>query len=328
MIHDRRKSKGSLKRVWSPMTVCIAAIADRHEAIVSCVDTRVSTAITSFDPLVGGKMSGAKGWTALSSGTFSHAELLLDAFQAEMNGASDNNPPTVHRCLEAALQAELPKFSAAKYLTPYGLDMPGFLASRSKFTDERWNELSRLISEYSDYYDVEMIVSGWGAQQEVSSAAGACILSVDKGGVVPHSNVGFYACGSGKEIAHSILSFFNQQPHMTLAETIYHVAAAKFMSERTGGVGPVTLMRVAIRAGAAEDQWKGYFIQPDELHEIRELWLTHTAPKIPPEAEDKIVAILGKRGKLHVTQDHMVRRVQSSIEQTKQLGAQKSEPEH
>jgi hypothetical protein len=296
------------------VTVCISAIADRHEAIVSCVDTRVSTAITSFDPLVGGKMSGAKGWTILSSGTFSYSELLLDTFHAEMNRASDNDPPTLQRCLEAALLAELPKFGAAKHLAPYGLDMPGFLASRSKFTDERWNELSRLISDHSDYYDVEMIVSGWGAEQEASPSPGACIFSVDRNGVLPHSNVGFYACGSGKEIAHSILSFFNQQPHMTLAETIYHVAAAKFMSERTGGVGPVTLMRVSVRTGAAKDAWKGYFIQPEELCEIHELWLKHTAPRIPPEAEDRIVAILGKRGKLHVTHHHMLRRVQDSIE--------------
>jgi hypothetical protein len=308
------------------VTVCISAIADRHEAIVSCVDTRVSTAITSFDPLVGGKMSGAKGWTVLSSGTFSYAELLLDAFHAEMNRAVDNDPPSVHGCLQAALLTELPKFGAAKHLAPYGLDMPGFLDSRSKFTDERWNELSRLISDHSDYYDVEMIVSGWGAEQEASTSPGACIFSVDRSGVVPHSNVGFYACGSGKEIAHSILSFFNQQPHMTLAETIYHVAAAKFMSERTGGVGPITLMRVALRTGGVKDAWNGYFIQPEELREIRELWLTHDAPQIPPGAEDRIVAILAKRGKLHVTQDHMARRVQDSIERAKQADHHRSEP--
>lgn len=308
------------------MTVCIAAIADSQEAIVSCVDTRISTAVTSFDPLVGGKMIGSRGWTVLSSGTLCYAESLLDSFLAEINAAVDSSPPTVQRCLEAALRGELPKFSAARYLTPYGLDMPGFLASRSDgFTDERWNELSRLILEYSDSYDVEFIVSGWGAEQEARTAPGACILTASRDGVTPHSIEGFYACGSGKEAAHSILSLFNQQPHMTLPETVYHVAAAKFMSERTAGVGPRTLMRVATRTGTAKHAWKGFFIQPSEVDEIRELWLRHTPTRIPPEAEERIVAIIGKHGNLRVTQDYMVRSVQRDIEQSKRLRSQESD---
>jgi hypothetical protein len=301
------------------VTVCIAAIADNNEAIVSCVDTRVATATTSFDPLVGHKMAGMRGWTVLSSGTFSQIESLVDAFYAEITLEKTSDPPVVQRCLESALRLELPKFSAARYLTPYGLDMPGFLASRSQFTDERWNELSRLMLEYSDSYDAEVIVSGWGTTQEASSRpGGACIFGASRDGVARYSDVGFHACGSGGSTAPSILSSFNQEPRMTLAETIYHVAAAKFMSERTAGVGDETVMRVATRTGTTKDSWKGYFIQPDELDEIRKLWLTHTAPRIPPQAEDRIVAILGKHGKLHVTQDHMARRVQNAIQKPEQ----------
>jgi hypothetical protein len=309
-----------------PVTVCIAAIADHHEAIVSCVDTRISTAITSFDPFVGSKMAGMRGWTVLSSGSLSDIESLLDAFYAELKSASDNNPPAIQRCLESALRSELPKYSAARYLTPYGLDMPTFLHARpTGFTDERWNEISRLMLEYSDTYDVEIVVSGWGGDQEVSKFAGASIFSASRNGVNWHTAEGFFACGSGAAAAHSVLSFFNQQSHMALAETIYHVAAAKFMSERTSGVGPKTLIRVATRAGP-EHPWKGYFIQPEEIDQIYELWRKHTASRIPAEAEDKIVNILAKRGSLHVSQNHMVRRVQNSIEQTKELDAQESEP--
>jgi hypothetical protein len=310
------------------VTVCIAAIADDGEAIVSCVDTRVATGTISFDPLVGHKMSGAYGWTVLNSGTFSQIELLLDAFHAEMNTAENHDPPVVQRCLESALRLELPKFSAAKYLTPYGLDMPSFLASRSQFTDERWNELSRLMLEYSDSYDVEILVSGWGNTQEASPRrGGACIFGASRDGVARYSDVGFHTCGSGGNIAHSILSSFEQEPRMTLGETIYHVAAAKFMSEHTEGVGDQTVLRVAIRTGPGNEAWKGYFIQPAELDEIRELWLKHTAPRIPPEAEDRIVAILVKHGKLHITQDHMWRCIQNAGEQTERSGTQKSEPE-
>src|ERR1700746_4068366 len=103
------------------MTVAIAAIADRHEAIVSCVDTRVSTDVTSFDPIVGRKICGMRGWTILSSGTTSDAESLVDAFEALLRKAQDNDPPTVKSLLEKALLEELQKYNAAKYLVPYGI---------------------------------------------------------------------------------------------------------------------------------------------------------------------------------------------------------------
>ncbi len=298
------------------MTVCIAAIADYGETIVSCVDTRVSTGTTSFDPLVGRKISGCQGWTLLNCGTFSQIESLLDAFYEKMRAEEKADPHVVQACLEAALRSELPKFSAAKYLTPYGLTMKGFFASRSQFTDERWNELSRLMLDYSDSYDVELIVSGWGTRREASDIpGGACIFGVSRDGVVRYSDVGFHACGSGGNTAHSILSFFDQEPSMTLAETIYHVADAKFMSERSADVGDQTVMRVATRTGPAGERWKGYFIQFDELDEIREIWLAQAAPRIPAGIEERIANIVERCSK------H-----QSSIEQPKQLTAQKLEP--
>ena len=88
------------------MTVCINAIGDNHEAIVSCVD-RISTATTSFDPLVGRKICGFRGWTTLSSGTVAYAESLIGRFQDHLGRAQENDP-TVQRCLEQALNDELP----------------------------------------------------------------------------------------------------------------------------------------------------------------------------------------------------------------------------
>jgi hypothetical protein len=257
-----------------------------------------------------------------------YIESLVDSVYAELGAAPDNDPPSVERCLECALRSELPKFIAARYLTPYGLDMPTFLSSRPKgFTDERWNELSRLMLEYSETYDVEIIVSGWGQNQEISKSPEATIFSVGRDGVTRHSDEGFYACGSGASAALSTLYFFSQQSHMTLPETVYHVAAAKFMSERAEGVGPRTLLRVATQSGSEGKLWSGYFLQPEEMSQLYDLWSKYTAPRIPAEAEDKIVEILGKRGKLSVTQDHFSRRVQDSIEKGKQLDAQKSESE-
>jgi len=170
---------------WSNrVTVCIAAIADRDEAIVSCVDTRLSTSQTSIDLIVGRKMCGMRGWTMLSSGTTCYSEALVDTFQGLLQSAEDNDPPTIQRLLESALLTELMKYGAARYLAPYGIDMPTFLSSGTeKFSDERRNELNRLIADHSESYDVELIVCGWGQTQESfgrDCASGACIYSVSR----------------------------------------------------------------------------------------------------------------------------------------------------
>jgi len=254
----------------------------------------------------------------------------VDTFSALLNEAENNDPPIVQRLLETALRAEMPKYIAARYLTPYGMDMPAFLNSRgpSGFTDERWNELSRLMLDFSDSYDVELLVSGWGQTQEEGGATyspRACLYSVSRDGVTPHSDDGFYACGSGKEAAHSVLSFFNHERHMTLAEAIYNVATAKFMAERTAGVGKNTVLRVATRLGEGGKRLTGYYLQSNELNEIRELWEKDGAPRMRDGAEDTIVSIIARHQKSqHVSINHMVRNVNKAI---KQSVSEKSEPE-
>jgi len=100
---------------------------------------------------------------------------------------------------------------------------------------------------------------------------------------------------------------------MTLAEALYRVAAAKFMCERTEGVGPNTGLRVATRLG--EGEWRGYFIQPDEIVQIRAVWDASGAPRMTDEAEDILVKILSRHGPQHVRHEHMVRNVNRAIEQ-------------
>jgi hypothetical protein len=301
------------------VTVCISAIADNDEAIVSCVDTRISTNQTSIDMVVGRKMCGMRGWTMLSSGTTCYSEALVDTFQALLRAedTTDNDPPTIQRMLESALLAELMKYGAARYLAPYGIDMPTFLSSGTeKFSDERRNELNRLILDHSESYDVELIVSGWGQTQESfgpDHAPSACIYSVSREGVLPHSDDGFYTCGTGQDSAHAVLSYFSLERHMTLAEAIYRVAAAKFMCERTDAVGPNTVLRVATRRG--EGEWRGYFVQHDEIEQIHTVWNASGAPRMTDEAEDILVKILSRHGPQHVRHEHMVRNVNRAIGQ-------------
>ena len=77
------------------------------------------------------------GGRSESSGSLKLSEALINAFFALLKDAKDNDPPTLQKCLEAALQTELPKYSASRFLAPYGMDMPAFLSSgRDRFTNE------------------------------------------------------------------------------------------------------------------------------------------------------------------------------------------------
>jgi hypothetical protein len=313
----------------NPVTVCITAIADSHAALVSCVDTRISTSTTSFDQEAGTKIRGILGWTVLNAGTVSLCQSLIHSFGNSLAKATDDYPPTVKKCLEGALRIELPKFCAEKYLSPFGLDMGGFLKERASFTDAAWNELYRSILDFADRYDVQLLVSGWGSKKPDEPPedyrVSAEILCTDRDGVCSHSDEGFWACGSGADVAHSVLSFFNQEPHMTIARTIYQVASAKFMSERTSGVGPDTRIRVCTRAGPGE--WGGYWIQPDETIKIRRMWEKHGAPRSPGRVEDEIIAMLSKHGPQRLSTEHMVRTFNKHARGSKRSASEKSAPE-
>lgn len=133
-------------------------------------------------------------------------------------------------------------------------------------------------------------------QERVSSVAVGCRSDRD--------HQGFYTCGIGRATAQTILSYFSLERHMTLAEAVYRVAAAKFMCERTDGVGPKTILQVATRKN-----WSGYVIQSSEIEQLRAEWDASGAPRMTERAEDLVVQILQRHGPQHVTIGHMVRNV-------------------
>jgi hypothetical protein len=158
-----------------------------------------------------------------------------------------------------------------------------------------------------------LIVSGWGQTQEsFGQIPNACIYSVSRAGVLPHSDDGFHTCGTGRETAHAVLSYFSLERHMTLTEAIYRVLVAEFMSETTDGVGANTLFRVATRRGEGESP--GYYIQPSEIAQIRAIRDASGAPRMTDEAEDILVEILKRHGPQHVRVEHMIRHVKREIE--------------
>jgi hypothetical protein len=217
------------------------------------------------------------------SGTLGHVDLLVDALSREMLSASDNDPKTIKALLEKVHREELGSWSASRHLAPFGVDMPTFLSTGKSFPAQVQSDLSRSIALGAEEYDAEIIVCGWGATasrlaREKKSRPYPYIFSADYQGVQLHKTAGLYACGSGAGAAMSTLYFHNCRPGMDVASVIYCVATAKFMAEKTLGVGPNTVMFTMKRTGGVVP------VMPDYLEEIRQLWIREGAPRIPDGA--------------------------------------------
>jgi hypothetical protein len=85
----------------------------------------------------------------------------------------------------------------------------------------------------------------------------------------------------------STLYFHNCRPGMDVASVIDFVATAKFMAEKTLGVGANTVMYVMKRTGGLVP------VMPDHLGEIRQLWMHEGALRIPGGAVALVNSLVG-----------------------------------
>jgi hypothetical protein len=71
-------------------------------------------------------------------------------------------------------------------------------------------------------------------------------------------------------------------------------------------------MRVTKRSG--EGDWRGYFIQPDELEQIRAIWDSSGAPQLSGDARLRLLQILKKHeAKQRTTIDFMIKTIKAII---------------
>lgn len=121
------------------------------------------------------------------------------------------------------------------------------------------------------------------------------------GSLRSHELTSMAAIGSGGAVALSTLLTLGQSRDSSLSETLYRVAAAKFMSESSAGqyVGQRTAMYISWKRREGEDEpgkLAGVPVQPDQVDAVREAWERHGRPKIPDRARRVTASIIGKLG--------------------------------
>jgi hypothetical protein len=262
------------------MTVCVAAHCEHGKGaskVVCAVDKKLSHVVSA--DVDAAKLLFGHDFIFMFSGHLSNSDLIMDEIRLDFGKESKQN---VKALVRRAYRKRMAQWSADRFLLQYNLDMDEFMAKgRNTFGEERFSELSRAIDQDAVNFQEHVLVVGWERERKMP-----VFFSMSRDGLASHALDGLAAIGSGADVAMSTMLMLQQSRFMTLEETIYSVAAAKFAAESCDGVGEKTTMWVSWQRtdGDPKERPAGNFVQPADVEELRKLWKKHGKPRIPDQA--------------------------------------------
>jgi hypothetical protein len=276
-FYPLRKRLGRSKAV----TVCIAAHCEHSKNLpsktVCAVDAELSGQVRGdVDAL---KMLFGHDFIFMFAGQLTNSDLIMDEIR---DGFAKDDKQSIKTLVRRAYRKRMAQWSADRWLSQYDLDMKEFVAEGVKnFGEARFGELSRNIDQDAGNYQEQVLVVGWEKERKIP-----LIFSMSRDGLASHALDGIAAIGSGEDVAISTMLVLQQSRFMTLEETIYSVAAAKFAAESCEGVGEKTTMFVSWKRTDDDPKERpaGNFVQPADLEELRRTWEKHGKPRIPRQA--------------------------------------------
>jgi len=253
------------------MTVCIGAISNPENSIVMVADRMVST----FDGLVTGdnaifKLNAIHGdwWVAFAGDTGVVTPILKRAANAL---AGDPGPTAEHvrDVLLSAYDYERIKRAEATCLGVFGHTMSSFLQKGIKqFGEGMFKTLCDRISEVR--LDCDFLVCGFELRETFMLGPRAQVFTVRNGIADDFFPIGYWAIGSGTQLALGSLSQRQQSFRLTTFETVYNLCEARFVSESTYGVGRDETVVIVQRYREHPLLLRGTFIQA-----VKAIWKQH-----------------------------------------------------
>ena len=278
------------------MTVCIAAIANGGENIVSVSDSKVAFGITSADKAAVKNIPLAYRHTIMIAGNDIAKAGQVIARAKAMLGQQQSQPTSdeIANAVFDECVAERDKVIEASVLRKRGYNWQEF---RRKGKD---------LCPEATYYDLQTemagvdlsldcLIAGFGKDDKAHLR-----LTNWKTPPEDYDLIGFYAIGSGNHAAISSLShaieYLNLTPHKSVEEVLYHVMAAKFMAESAQDVGEDTFAVILPQP---------LFLTPmggDEF--VRAQWRKQGAPRLPRGITAALSELLGN-AEHHVQQENI-----------------------
>jgi len=231
------------------VTICVATIAEKNTLIAAC-DRMVTAGDTEFE------LGQAKIWllsnsiVALLSGDLTKQAEIMKEVHTTVQYWIVQNPTVQVRVADVVAlycgeyRKLLRHHAERDILSPFGLDLPTFLASQNTFNQEFLNEIRNHLLDYSFPIPLETIIMGHDKDGPLGLKGEELIYtklySLDGDRSSLRTTVGFAAIGGGKFHAESEITFMEHAPSKPFHETIFLTYAAKKRAEVAPGVGKTT----------------------------------------------------------------------------------------
>jgi len=246
------------------MTVCVAAVGGFQNAVIVAVDQMLTLQQFTGDlPEFSKGMRVHPRWFAMYSGDVTQAPQILTR---ATNLLGRYVKPRVERVTDIFLKV---------------------------YNDHR----KRILAQGATEFEIDFLVAGF------DSNGAARIFSIKPPGIEGrHEIQGFWAIGSGCDLAMESLMRRQYKTFQSLDDQVYLVAEAKFVAEAVLGIGAKTAMAVILKDGSIA------LITKQRSEKIREIWLNEAQPPMPEKLGERIPPIMGRFGKAPVTVNKQTRK--------------------
>jgi len=264
MIAKPLKSIPKRRKVRTPVTVCIAAVAERG-TLIGVSDRMLTAGDVEFEPGQAKMWSFSSAIWALIAGDISIQGEILNKVDTEIRRRIAADPEvwvSVKEVAELYCQRyrELLRSRAeAAILHPLNLTLSSFLTKQSKLSPELVISLADKLSTYDFDSHLEVLFIGNDHEGPDEKSVYVHLYATDGDKLSDLTSVGFAAIGIGKSHAESQFMFSGHWPSKPFEETFLLAYTAKKRAEVAPGVGKDTDM-VVIGPGL------GHSLKVEEKH--------------------------------------------------------------
>lgn len=232
------------------MTVCIAALSDKSQACVVAADREITVGPPvnigfehherKIEPL-------SKACMALSSGNALVAEEVITRTRRGVAGAAEEDVQHCAATMRDVYMTVQLERAEQVLLRPRGLTLKEFKETGAqRIPLPLYQQIDQLFFNFT--LNTDFLVAG--VDGSGGHVAWVHYHGVQGGGwLESFDKIGYCAIGSGGSHASILLSLNGQHRDLTIAETVFHVYAAKVSAEVAPGVGRSTDMAVITKAG-------------------------------------------------------------------------------
>jgi 20S proteasome alpha/beta subunit len=274
------------------VSIGIAVICDDQKSIAIASDQKATFSDFSADNAAMKIVRlYQKYWVIIAGDDVEYAEdILREAYDALAKDEKTKSPKQVADAVNDAYWSSLHAQIESRVLRRHKFTVDSFRDTGSKkCTATVYNNLCAKIERVE--IKLKFLVLGFSG-----NGKGHIYLVDGQESPKCFDSVGVWAIGSGEHAALSSLAFHIERKQLSKYGTsredgIYFACEAKFMAETSGYVGKDTAS-VGVISSRDLNEREVTIVPTDKIAEIKEIWKTQGAPRIPENIEETIKGML------------------------------------